>query len=140
MHARGPAALGFAGAGQCASGATRCSVAGGCAIKGLWTMFADEKLTLTERADLLCGCLVTQAQLSALSAMRDWMALDELRDLFSGFASFRAACRSPEFPATLRGLLADAETAPLVTKLLKKDGGIARLEDEAWLRVSGPQR
>ena len=131
---------GFAGAGQCASGATRCSVAGGCAIKGLWHMFADEELTAKERADLLCGCLITEAQLSALSAMREWMALDELRHLFSGFASFRAACRSPEFPATLSRLLDDAATAALVTKLLERDSGIARLADEAWLRVSAPQR
>ena len=141
MHACGPAALheeGFAGAGQCASGATRCSVAGRCAIKGLWDMFADEKLTAKERADLLCGCLITEAQLSALSAMRTWMALDELRDLFSSFDTFRAACRSPEFPATLRRLLDDDETAELVTTLLKHGGGIARLENEAWLAVSAP--
>ena len=103
-------------------------------------MFADEKLTAKERAGLLCGCLITEAQLSALSAMRTWMALDELRDLFSSFGSFRAACRSPEFPATLRRLLDDDATAELVKTLLKKDGGIARLEDEAWLRVSAPQR
>ncbi len=38
-------------------------------------------------------------------------------------------------------LLADPETAPLVTGLLKFGGGIARLGDEAWLRVSAaPQR
>ncbi len=103
-------------------------------------MFADEKLTTKQRADLLCGCLITEAQLSALSAMREWMALDELRGLFSGFDSFRAACRSPEFPATLKRLLADPATAPLVTKLLERSSGIARLEDEAWLRVSAPQR
>ena len=36
-------------------------------------------------------------------------------------------------------LLDDDETAPLVTKLLKFGGGIARLGDEAWLRVSAPQ-
>ena len=103
-------------------------------------MLADEKLTAKGRADLLCGCLITEAQLSALSAMREWMALDELRDLFSGFTSFRAACRSPEFPATLRRLLADDATAELVKTLLKRDSGIARLGDEAWLRVSAPQR
>ena len=103
-------------------------------------MLADEKLTAKERADLLCGCLITEAQLSALSAMREWMALDELRHLFSGFGSFRAACRSPEFPATLRGLLADPATAELVETLLKRGSGIARLADEAWLRVSAPQR
>ena len=102
-------------------------------------MFADKKLTAKERADLLCGCLITEAQLSALSAMRTWMALDELRDLFSSFGSFRAACRSPEFPATLRRLLADDATAELVKGLLKHDGGIARLADEAWLSVSAPQ-
>ena len=37
-------------------------------------------------------------------------------------------------------LLADAETAALVTGLLKHGGGIARLADEAWLAVSAPQR
>ena len=36
-------------------------------------------------------------------------------------------------------LLADAETAALVTGLLKRGGGIARLADEAWLAVSAPQ-
>ena len=36
-------------------------------------------------------------------------------------------------------LFADAETAALVTKLLKRGGGIARLADEAWLAVSAPQ-
>ena len=122
--------------GQCASGATRCSVAGGCAIKGLWHMFADEELTAKERADLLCGCLITGTQLSALSAMREWMALDELRGLFGGFGSFRAACRLPEFPATLRELLADPATAPLVTELIKRGSGIARLTDKRWLAVS----
>ena len=35
-------------------------------------------------------------------------------------------------------LLDDAETAALVTGLLEHDGGIARLADEAWLRVSAP--
>ena len=144
VHARGLAALheeDFASAGLCASGATRSSVAGGCAIKGLWDMFADEKLTAKERVDLFCGCLITEAALgSALSAMRAWMPPDELRGLFSGFTSFRAACRLPEFPATLRKLLDDDETAALVTELLKHDGGIARLADEAWLAVSAPQR
>ena len=101
-------------------------------------MFADKKLTAKERADLLCGCLITEAQLSALSAMRTWMALDELRDLFSSFGSFRAACRSPEFPATLRRLLDDDATAELVKTLLKTDGGIARLENDRWLAVSAP--
>ena len=37
-------------------------------------------------------------------------------------------------------LLDDAETAALVKGLLKTDGGIARLENEAWLAVSAPQR
>jgi hypothetical protein len=36
-------------------------------------------------------------------------------------------------------LLADDETAELVTGLLKRDGGIARLENEEWLAVSAPQ-
>ena len=36
-------------------------------------------------------------------------------------------------------LLADPATAALVTGLLKHDGGIARLADEAWLAVSAPQ-
>ena len=101
-------------------------------------MFADKELTAKERADLLCGCLITEAQLSALSAMREWMALDELRGLFSSFGSFRAACRSPEFPATLRRLLADPATAELVKTLLKHTGGIARLENDRGLRVSAP--
>ena len=36
-------------------------------------------------------------------------------------------------------LLDDPKTAPLVTELIKKDGGIARLANEAWLAVSAPQ-
>ena len=40
----------------------------------------------------------------------------------------------------VRRLLDDAETAPLVKELLKSNSGIARLADEAWLRVSAPQR
>ena len=103
-------------------------------------MFADENLTAKERVDLLCGCLITAGQLSALRAMRAWMPRDELRRLFSGFGSFRKACRSPEFPATLRKLLDDPKTAPLVTELIKKNSGIARLVDKAWLAVSAPQR
>ena len=39
-------------------------------------------------------------------------------------------------PQNIMKLLADPATAPLVTELLKHDGGIARLADEAWLRVS----
>ena len=36
-------------------------------------------------------------------------------------------------------LLDDPETAALVTELLKRGGGIARLADKAWLAVSAPQ-
>ena len=39
----------------------------------------------------------------------------------------------------IQRLLADPDTAPLVTGLLKRDGGIARLGDAAWLSVSAPQ-
>ncbi len=141
VHARGLAALheeDVAGAGLCC--ATRDSVAGGCAIKGLWDMLGDASLTPDERVALLCGCLITETQLSALSAMRAWMAPAELRKLFSSFASFRAACRLEEFPGTLRKLLADAATAPLVKELIKHDGGIKRLtENDGWLEVSAPQ-
>jgi hypothetical protein len=35
-------------------------------------------------------------------------------------------------------LLDDDATAELVKTLLKTDGGIARLENEAWLAVSAP--
>ncbi len=101
-------------------------------------MFADKKLTAKERVDLLCGCLITEKQLSALCAMRTWMPLDELRDLFTTFASFRAACRSPEFPATLRGLLADPATAALAEGLLNFNSGIKRLADKQWMAVSAP--
>jgi hypothetical protein len=103
-------------------------------------MLGDASLTPDERVALLCGCLITETQLSALSAMRAWMAPAELRKLFSSFASFRAACRLEEFPGTLRKLLADAATAPLVKELIKHDGGIKRLtENDGWLEVSAPQ-
>ncbi len=39
-------------------------------------------------------------------------------------------------PQNIMKLLADDATAALVKELLKRDGGIARLEDEAWLAVS----
>ena len=42
-------------------------------------------------------------------------------------------------PQNIMKLLADDETAELVTGLLKRDGGIARLENEEWLAVSAPQ-
>ena len=42
-------------------------------------------------------------------------------------------------PQGTQRLLADPDTAPLVTGLLKRDGGIARLGDPAWLSVSAPQ-
>ena len=35
-------------------------------------------------------------------------------------------------------LLADPATAELVTELIKRGGGIARLENEEWLAVSAP--
>ena len=41
-------------------------------------------------------------------------------------------------PQNVMKLLADDETAELVKTLLKRGGGIARLENEAWLRVSAP--
>jgi hypothetical protein len=36
-------------------------------------------------------------------------------------------------------LLADDAAAPLVKGLIKRDGGIARLENDRWLAVSAPQ-
>jgi hypothetical protein len=41
-------------------------------------------------------------------------------------------------PQGIQRLLADPNTAPLVTGLLKLGGGIARLGDAAWLSVSAP--
>jgi hypothetical protein len=39
----------------------------------------------------------------------------------------------------VRRLLADPATAVLVTKLLKKDGGITRLTNKEWMAVSAAQ-
>ena len=36
-------------------------------------------------------------------------------------------------------LLADADTAPLVKELIKRNSGIKRLENDGWLNVSAPQ-
>ena len=41
-------------------------------------------------------------------------------------------------PQNIMKLLADPATAELVTELLKRGGGIARLENEEWLAVSAP--
>ena len=57
--------------------------------------------------------------------------------------SFRALLARQEsaeaLVSTLRRLLADADTAPLVKELLKHDSGIKRLTDKEWLAVSAPQ-
>jgi hypothetical protein len=42
-------------------------------------------------------------------------------------------------PQNILKLLDDDATAELVKTLLRRGGGIARLENEAWLRVSAPQ-
>ena len=42
-------------------------------------------------------------------------------------------------PQNIMKLLADAATAPLVKELIKHGSGIARLENERWLKVSAPQ-
>ena len=42
-------------------------------------------------------------------------------------------------PQNIMKLLADPATAPLVTELIKKGSGIARLENDRWLAVSAPQ-
>ena len=42
-------------------------------------------------------------------------------------------------PQNIMKLLADETTAPLVKELIKHDGGIARLTDKEWLKVSAPQ-
>ena len=39
-------------------------------------------------------------------------------------------------PQNIMKLLADPATAPLVKELIKRDGGIARLENDRWLAVS----
>ena len=43
-----------------------------------------------------------------------------------------------ELVSTLKRLLEYADTAPLVKGLIKRDGGIARLENDRWLAVSAP--
>ena len=42
-------------------------------------------------------------------------------------------------PQNILKLLDDDATAPLVKTLLRRDGGIARLENDRWLAVSAPQ-
>jgi hypothetical protein len=42
-------------------------------------------------------------------------------------------------PQNVLKLLADDATAELVKGLIKRDGGIARLENDRWLAVSAPQ-
>ena len=41
-------------------------------------------------------------------------------------------------PQNILKLLDDDATAPLVKTLLRRDGGIARLENDRWLAVSAP--
>ncbi len=78
-------------------------------------------------------CLDSLAKEPSLAwAIESWK-IDGFRALLARQESFEALV------FTLRRLLDDADTAPLVKELLKRNSGIARLENDGWLAVSAPQ-
>ena len=113
---------------------------GGCLPQNILKLLDDDAT-----AELVKG-LIKHGDGIARLENEEWLAVSAPLDRDWG-AGLAGACervcgrvtRGGCLPQNFLKLLADDATAELVKGLIKHGGGIARLENEAWLRVSAPQ-